>query len=405
MNRPGRRLNVMLLNYEFPPMGGGAGHASYELAKRLVRDGCRVDVVTSGLEGASTGEQIDGINVVRVRSARRGIHDSGMAGALSYVWAAIPRCRDLLRSRRYDVVHYYFGVPTGLLMLLLPGLRHIPSIVSLRGSDVPGYDQQNTLLGAMHFALLPATRWIWRSAHKLVANSAGLRELAERVCSDRSIKVIPNGIDLELFTPRRSDPHAEDRTPGPVRIISVARLVPRKGLEHLIRAARSLGGLDFHLSIYGTGSDARNLQEMVSTMGMGDRVTLAGYTDRTELPDVYRDGDIFVLPSVSESCSMALLEAMASGLPVVVTRVGGNSEIVDDGSNGILVPPEDPDAIAAAIRRLVSDPSTMRVMGLKSREIATRRYSADLVAARYLETYQDLAREALTEGEWSENER
>lgn len=371
-------------------MGGGAGHASYELAKRLVNDGYHVDVLTSGMADALLEEKVDGINVCRVRSRRKGIQNSGLLGALSYVFAAVPRCKYLLRNRRYDVVHYYFGLPTGILMLLMPEIRRLPSVVSLRGSDVPGYDQDNLILRCMHFTLSPATHYIWRRACKVIANSEGLRRLAERVPTGRSIGVIQNGVDLDMFEPCCKAEGAQEAGTAPLKIACVARLIPRKGLEHLINAMEELDDSSIRLSIYGTGSHAKQLQDLVVELGLQNKVAFAGFKKRTELPDVYKSADIFVLPSVSESCSMALLEAMASGLPVVATSVGGNVEIVANGVNGLLVPPEDPAALAGAIRHMASDSTLRSEMGRQSRSLASQYYNADIVAERYKKVYEEI---------------
>jgi len=382
--------SVLILNYEFPPMGGGAGHASYELAKRLVNDGYQVDVLTSGMDDTLLEESVDGINVSRVRSRRKGIHNSGLLGALSYVFAAIPRCRQLLQNRRYDVVHYYFGLPTGMLMLLVPEIRKLPSVVSLRGSDVPGYDQDNLILRCMHFILSPATRYIWRRARKVLANSEELRRLAERVPTGRSIGVIRNGVDLDMFEPCRRAEVAHKAGTAPLRIATVARLIPRKGLEHLLNAVEELRDPCIQLSIYGAGSHAEQLKDLVVALGLQNQVNFAGFKDRAQLPNAYQTADIFVLPSVSESCSMALLEAMASGLPVIATSVGGNVELVANGVNGFLVPPADPAALAGAIRRMASDPARRSEMGVQSRRLASQYYDADVVADRYKNVYKEI---------------
>lgn len=389
MSRSGNP-SVLILNYEFPPMGGGAGHASYELAKRLVNDGYQVDVLTSGMADSLLEENVDGINVSRVRSRRKGIQNSGLLGALSYVFAAIPRCKYLLQNRRYDVVHYYFGLPTGMIMLLMPEIRRLPSVVSLRGSDVPGYDQDNLILRCMHFTLSPATRYIWRRARKVIANSEGLRRLAQRVPTGRSIGVIRNGVDLDIFKPCCKAESAQEAETAPLNIATVARLIPRKGLEHLLNAMDKLEDLCIQLSIYGAGSHAEQLQDLVVELGLQNKVTFAGFKNRGQLPDVYKSADIFVLPSVSESCSMALLEAMASGLPVIATSVGGNVEIVANGVNGFLVPPADPAALAGAIRHMASDPTLRSEMGRQSRRLASQYYNADVVAERYKNVYKEI---------------
>jgi glycosyltransferase involved in cell wall biosynthesis len=385
----GKPHNVLLLNYEFPPMGGGAGNASFQIARCLVAAGHRVDVVTSRIAGQPSLEEIEGVRVHRVRSFRRGIQECGMVGAWSYLAFAWPVCRRLARERRYDVVHYFFGLPTGLLSLVTPGLGRLPGVVSLRGSDVPGYDASSPLLRLAHALLLPLTRRVWRRADAVVANSLSLREQALRACPGLAIGMIPNGIDTESFKP--ADPAARAARAGrpPVRLLSVARLIPRKGLDHLLDAMAQLRDERVDLTLQGCGRDAERLRRQACELGLEGRVHFAGFKERALLPAVYAQADVFVLPSLSESCAMALLEAMACGLPAVVTDVGGMAEHVEQEANGLRVPAAEPRALAEALRRLVRDPELRRAMGERNAERIRAGYSWDAVAARYLDVYAE----------------
>ena len=181
-------LRILILNYEFPPMGGGAGHASSQIAKELAAKGHHVEVLTSGLAGQAKEELIDGIKVYRVKSVRKSIQDCGILGAWSYVFAARPVFKRLLKQNHYDITHYFFSLPTGMLRLITPGTKKIPSVVSLRGSDVPGYDQMNKMLRVFHLLLGPVTKKIWNQAEAVVANSHGLRKIAEQFSIEKTIK-------------------------------------------------------------------------------------------------------------------------------------------------------------------------------------------------------------------------
>ena len=426
-------MRILLLNYEFPPMGGGAGHASFQLARRLVAQGCRVDVITSGLHGQPPLETINGVRIHRVRSLRRGIQDCGFEGAWSYVAAARAVFRRLLREQPPDVLHYFFGLPTGALSLCAPEARRIPNVVSLRGSDVPGYDTVSRPLQVAHTLLRPVTRRIWRRADAVVANSRWLARLAEQAVPGIPVSVIPNAISDQRFHPadpstwhpasparRLPEPgrtgrglvlrHAQGSAPrvdrevpralpvglhrnrhsaaSEVQLLTVVRLIPRKGVDDLLRAMALLQDVPVHLTIQGWGSGGDALQRMARSLGVAPRVTFAGFLARDLLPPVYQRADLFVLPSLSESCAMALLEALACGLPVVATRVGGITEHVEDGVNGLLVPPRDPAALARALRRRITDPSLRRALGARNAERVRQLCSWEHVVADYLAVYR-----------------
>jgi glycosyltransferase involved in cell wall biosynthesis len=367
-------VKLLFLNYEFPPVGGGAAQASLATSKELAALGHRVDFLTISTEGSCADHDIDGVRVRPVRGYRRGLHDVSMTGALSFLSAAGRRLPQLAREQNYDLYHYYFGLPTGLLRFVPGPHRDRPYVVSLRGSDVPGYDQR---LATYHRVMMPITRRIWHNAAHVVANSDGLRRLALASLPQQTIDVIRNGVDVP------ASPERPNRTQDPVRILIVSRLIDRKGINVLLQAFARLNGTEVSLDIAGDGPARQRLEDMARTCGVADRVRFHGFTARSALESLYRQSDIFVLTSLAESCSMALLEAMAAGLPVVATDVGGNPELVEHGANGLLVRPDDVDDLASAIGALLQDPARRRRFGATSRERAIHSHSWRSVAERY----------------------
>jgi glycogen synthase len=385
-------MRVMVLNYEYPPLGGGAGVATAALAKGLAERGVQVDVVTAAVGPGSErrtsprGEttQAGGLRLFRVRSRRTGIHEAGMLDAASYLVGALPLARRLLRTYQYDAVHFFFSLPTGALLPFL-NLRDTRVIVSLRGSDVPGYDLHNRILQWMHGVLAPLTRWIWRRADKVVALSESLGALATQTLPELRYGVVPNGVDLQLFHP--AQPSAETAN-GRIKCLAVARLVERKGLDTLIRAIAQLEPGRFELAIVGDGPDRTALRELAVSLGVAQKVQFLGSLHRAEVAQRYREADLFTLPSTAESFGNVFAEALASGLPVVATRVGGIPDLVEHGTNGLLVPPGDPVALAQAIRYLGSDPELRQQMSQCNRTKAEATYEWAQVTSRYLSIYE-----------------
>ncbi|MGH7581122.1 MAG: glycosyltransferase, partial [Gemmatimonadales bacterium] len=211
-------MRVLLLNYEYPPLGGGAGVATQALAHGLASRGVTVDVVTSGDRDDQRSEVFwDGrapqeglVTVYRVKSSRTGVHQAGMGGAFSYLRSALPLVRARIREEHYDIVHLFFSLPTGAMLPFL-ALGDTPVILSLRGSDVPGYDPCQPALDRAHRMLLPLTRWIWRRADRVVAVCESLGRLALRTDPGLRYSVIPNGVDLGRFRPSS---RAHSRHPG-----------------------------------------------------------------------------------------------------------------------------------------------------------------------------------------------
>ena len=391
-------MRVMLLNYEYPPYGGGAGVATEALARTLASRGVTVDVVTAGDRTECQTELLrDGdapkeglLSVHRVRCRRTSVHQASMLDAASYLLAALPVIRRLLKAEAYDAVHVYFSLPTGALIPLLD-LGKTPVVVSLRGSDVPGYDSHNRGLERAHMLLRPFTRWIWRRADRVVPVCESLGQMALRTLPSLDYTVIPNGVDLARFHPPAS---RRNRRAGPVRCIAVARLVERKGLTDLIRAIGMLERGSYELEIVGTGPDEHLLRELVANHRLDGFVKFSGSLDRATVARRYRDADLFTLASVEEAFGNVFAEALACGLPIVGSAVGGIPDLVTHGRNGLLVPPRDPAALAEAIRHLGENPALRAEIGLRNRAQAEASLSWDRITTRYLSLYNGVRRRA-----------
>jgi glycosyltransferase involved in cell wall biosynthesis len=309
-----------------------------------------------------------------------------MAGAASYLINALPVVRRLLRSFQYDAVHVFFSLPTGALLPFFD-LAGVPVIVSLRGSDVPGYDPYNRPMQRFHRLLLPLTRWIWRRADRVVAVCESLGRLAQQASPTLHYSVIPNGVDLKLFQPSAD---RLPRTDGKLRCVAVARLVERKGLGELIRAFALLERGRFELEIVGDGPDEQVLRRLAARLGVAAEVRFAGSLDRAGVAQRYREADLFTLPSSAEAFGNVFAEALASGLPIVGSTVGGIPELVEHGVNGLLVDPGNPTALAHAIRYLADDVELRLAMSLRNRAKAEANLEWSHVTRRYLSIYEGL---------------
>jgi glycosyltransferase involved in cell wall biosynthesis len=388
-------MRILVLNYEYPPLGGGAGVATAALAQELVKRGLAVDVVTSSPTAEARVEQFSAprgsgiLRVFRVRSRRIGIHEAGMMGAASYLVNALPLVRQLLQAHRYDLVHVFFSLPTGALLPFIV-LGGIPLIVSLRGSDVPGYDPFNISMQRFHRLLAPLTRWIWRRADRVVPVCESLGRQALMTCPELAYSVVPNGVDLDLFRPR--DP-ARPIDGEPIRCLAVARLVERKGLGELIRAFASLPRGKYELEIVGDGPDEHVLRELAGRLGVAREILFRGALDRESVARRYRAAHLFTLPSSAEAFGNVFAEALASGLPVIGSDVGGIPELIEHGVNGFLVTPGNPQTLAHAIQYLADDPELRMAMSLRNRAKAEATLNWAQVTGRYVSIYEGVMKQ------------
>jgi glycosyltransferase involved in cell wall biosynthesis len=202
---------------------------------------------------------------------------------------------------------------------------------------------------------------------------------------EASLLMIPNAVDLKRFAPR---PIGARQPGAPMTVVYVGRIRPVKGTKVLVDAWPKVmaGGTDARLVIAGDGAEREALAQNTRDAGVGNSVDFLG--EVSDVPGVLARGDIYVQPSYQEGLPNAVLEAMAMGLPIVATRVSGNEDVVADGENGLLVPPGDPEALAAAIRRLIDDPALATRMGRRSREIVESRFSLAAVMNQLRDAYR-----------------
>lgn len=385
-------MKVLFFNYEYPPLGGGAANASFCLLQEFSKlPDLEVDFVTSSIDSEYHLERM-GSNVrihrLPIGKNSRNLHFQSQKDLLAYAWKAYRFSRKLIResgAERYDLTHSFFTVPCGYLSYSIRKTLGIPYIVSLRGSDVPGYSDRFTFI---YDILKPLIVRIWRSASAVISNSQGLKELALESDPEREIGIIYNGVDIDRFCPdgAKKDAKRFVITPG------ASRITTRKGLDFLVRAVAELvpDHPEILLRIMGEGNEEKNLRNLVEELKIGSNVEFLGRIPNEKVTPHYQEADVFVLPSLNEGMSNAMLEALATGLPIVTTDTGGASELVREGENGFIVPFKDSQAIAGKVRELMDDRELLVRMSEKSREIA-KTMSWKAVAEQYSEEYRKAA--------------
>lgn len=359
-----RPLRLLFLNYEYPPLGGGAANATYHLLREFsaFRD-IEVDLIASSPGARRVERPWNNVTVHLLDIGKRGsIHYQSYRELLVYAWKAFWYAGKLQRRSSYDVTLAFFGIPCGVIARLL----RVPYVVSLRGSDVPGYSDRLELLDRLVFRRL--SRYVWKGARRVVALSEDLAGLARRTCATVPIDVIYNGVDTTEFTPPRSGAGAT-AAQETLRVGFVGRLIPRKGLQYAIPALRLCRdqGVEVRLSVAGDGPLRDELAATARREGVADLVEFRGIVPHGELPAFYRSVDVVAIPSLSEALGNVTHEALAAGRPIVTTRTGA-AEIADGAS--IVVETASSEAIARALMQLAAAPELRRQLSENARAIA-----------------------------------
>jgi glycogen(starch) synthase len=390
---------LLLVNYEYPPLGGGAANATDGMARALARRGVAVEVLTSAFAGLPAVEvTADGVTIRRIPTLRRRRDRSSIPEMLAFLASSLVAVPLAARRFRPDAVVAYFGIPCGPAAWLARLLTGVPYVVSLRGGDVPGFQYDG--IGLYHRLAGPVIRRVWRGAAAVVANSEGLADLARRFAPEVAVAVVPNGVDTAIFAPgpECGSPTAD----APLRLLVVGRLVRQKGIDVVLEAmARLPDPAAVRLSVVGDGPARGDLEVQAQRLGLGRCVAFTGWADRAALPGFYRDADVFLLPSRDEGMPNVVLEAMASGLPVLATDIPGSRDLVVDGETGLLIGVDDTDALVAALGRLAGDAQSRWAMGAAGRRRVAEMFSWEAVADAYLALAAGASRQPADGREWA----
>lgn len=394
------------------PRWSGDSTASFvlHLAQDLQALGWRVDVLAPHAAGAATLETMGGVRVERFRYLWPATQQTVCYGGGALInlrkssWNAVKVpflvAAELgavllrLASQRYDLVHSHWIVPQGLVGTIACALARKPHLVTVHGGDIFG------LRGAL---LQWLKRLALRGAGAITVNSgATQRAVRELIGPARTIVQVPMGVATEppgtLALERAQQLRARwRRGQGPL-LVFVGRLVEEKGPADLLRAVAALREdlPDVSVLLVGDGPERAALERLARELGLADRAGFAGWVDPPDVPAHLAAADIFVAPSRRgadgwvEAQGLAVLEAMASGVPVIATRLGGVSESVEHERTGLLVDEQAPLQIAAAVRRLAGSPQLGRALAAAAQAQVRHAFSRPASAAAFSQVYAEL---------------
>jgi L-malate glycosyltransferase len=304
-------------------------------------------------------------------------------------WGCPLRLARLLRAERVDVVHAHQYTPFFYgLAARLPGPRR-PILFTEHGRHQPDYPRPKRML---------ANRLLLTRRDRVVGVGAAVRQalIANEGLPARRVGVLYNGVDVDAFA-AAADRAAARRElgagPDDFVLLQVARLDYLKDHATAVRTLARVAAQvpQARLVLVGDGPERPGIEALVRNLNLGDHVRLLG--TRQDVGRLLPGGDVFLLTSVSEGIPVTVLEAMAAGLPVVATDVGGVAEVVKDGQTGLLAPPAEAEALARHVLRLAADPGGRGRMGLAGRERAFALFSEEQMLAAYDRLYRGMLRE------------
>jgi glycosyltransferase involved in cell wall biosynthesis len=372
-------MKILMVNYEWPPLGGGGGVAMRDVATELSKRH-EVHVLTSGAAGLPPEEELhDGaLRIFRCKVwMRTAVAVASVLSMLSFYPAGVQRGRQLVRRYSYDVVNTWFAIPSGPTGVHVARYGRLPHALSIIGGDI--YDPSKWYSPHGNPVLGGVVRSVLNSADRHTAISTDVAQRARELHGfQRPIDVIPLGINPPSFTPCSRD--ALGLEPHKKYVVSVGRLVRRKNYPALIHAVKALDRKDVELLIVGDGPEREHLKGLATSLGVGEQVQFRGFVTEEAKFQLLSNSDLFALPSLHEGFGLVYLEAMSCGLPVIASTKGGQNDFLVDGETGFLIDPDDVDGLKAAIEKLLNEPSRAIASTNKER---VKEHSVARTAASY----------------------
>ena len=369
-------MRILMLNYEFPPLGGGASPVSYEIAKGYIELGHGVDVITMGFKELPEFEVKDGINIYRVKCIRSKKEICYPHEMFSFLFPAFLKAYSLHKKNNYDINHTHFIIPTGIISYFLKKFSGLNYIVTTHGSDVLGYNKR---FNKFYPVLKPLWKTIVKNANYVITPSKFLQNKIKKITKNCNLKVIPHSIDLNKIKPMEKEKY----------ILLCSRLFINKGVQDFLKAIKDVNLEEWTVKIAGEGPYKKELIKLRDKYNLKEKVDFLDWIDNKskEYVELFGHASIFVCPSWFESMGITLMEAAAAGDAIITTNTTGCSEVIDD--TALLVRPKNSGDICQALLELIKNEKLRKELGSKARKRAKDIFNWKNIMKRYEEVLKN----------------
>ncbi len=377
-------MKILVVNYEYPPVGGGGGRVAAQVAVELARRGHEVRVQTSRCGDLPPRQMISGVDVRRVFSFRHKADTCSVPEMAGYVVSNAWPVFRAAQSWRPDVMHVHFAVPTGPVAWLAHRLTGVPYVLTAHLGDVPGGAPEQT--DHLFRVVKPFTGMIWRDAAAVTAVSTHVAELA-RAAYGIQPAVIVNGVSVRAAAP--PEPSAD----GVLRLLFVGRMSVQKNPVFLARVFAAIKGRPWRAVFLGDGPLRGALQRELARAGVAGQCDLRGWAGEEEVRTNLDAADVLVMPSLTEGLPVAAVEAAARGLAICGSAIPGLRDVLEDGVNGWTCPVGDQAAWVRVLGQALDDRA-----GLRRRQEHSLRRAAKFDLQSIVDAYERTLSAAVSRG-------
>jgi glycosyltransferase involved in cell wall biosynthesis len=369
-------MNILIINFEYPPLGGGGGVATADIAGELAKRHT-VHVLTTAFPTLPRFEVVDGVHIHRVPVLGRfALPTASFLSLITFAPVAFFAGIFMMRKVSFDIIYTQFVIPSGLPAALLSKLFSIPFVLTFIGGDI--YDPSKGISPHRHALFRMIIRWIaTRAAVRTAISHDTKTRTIELHGVTKDIQVVPIG--LKKFIAKEATRSELGFSDKDIICVSIGRLVPRKGYDVLLAAWKDIP--EAKLIIIGNGPLRADLSHTIKKYGLSNRVQLLGQVEEEKKAQLLRIADMYVSAAQHEGFGIVFLEAMNAGLAIVAANDGGQRDFLENGENAILIAPHDVRALVRAVQTLIKDIHLRHTMGTKNKK-AVENYYIDRTAAR-----------------------
>lgn len=381
----GQSLRILILNYEYPPLGGGAGVVTQHLAERMAARGHKVHIVTTWFPGEPEFVVVGNLSILRLKSIRRKSFQSNPIEMYSWMRHALKYFKQMPDEKLFDICLANFALPGGAVARYIQKRWGIPYVILSHGHDIPWFSPKQMFF--WHLALYPIIKNITTKSLKNVLLTPELKQVADNFLGKRkasSNMVIPNGLLVDRFR------EGFDTPDEPLKILFVGRMVAQKDPLTFVKACKIINDLKIpaHFTMVGDGPLKESVEKLILKLGIMN-IELLGKVSQYQVYHEYENSHLLVLPSREEAMSMVVLEAVSRGIYVITTPVSGNNELIKEGINGNLVPIDQPKEVAEQIVRFYNEKYLLSYKyPVELVDFLYDKYSWDSVVDKYLELFK-----------------
>jgi len=381
-------MHILVVNYEYPPIGGGGGFVTRDILEHLAYTGHIVSVITSQYNGLAKIEMVNGVNIIRVPVfPRKKMEVATMASMLSYFPSSCLKALIHMNASNYDILNTHFAIPSGPTGYILSKVFHLPNVLSIHGGDI--FDPSKQLSPHNTPVLKETVRTMLNTADRVVAQSTDTKKNAYAYFNtDCKIDIVPLGIKKPFFKGKYRRNFGFD--PKTIVFCTIGRLVKRKNIDDTLSVLSQIKHhYQFQFLIVGDGPQRPHIENQIHRLGLEGRVRLLGNISDEEKFQILDISDCYLSTALHEGFGLVFLEAMEFGLPIICYNKGGQNDFLVNGKTGFLVELGDKNKFLKSVEKIINNFKLKKAISEYSRSVI-KNYYIPICADKYISIFEDL---------------